>query len=352
MPNDLLITQSFVVSEAGSYWDYRDYLLSLRSNLNTVADRIRLNLERGQEFLPEFEKVANKYNFKDFSITATIPNTWADYMLEQINEAKTYWTMPWPGDHIYINPNPDLFGKTLAMGKKLGADAVAYGHTQDWEYFLDWNRIKVLYNDADYVMIYWGHKYKYCRNPRLGKAAKKTITASLLMTPVPGFITYTSSFFKKILEALPAGTKRWQDMEFSPANEAWKYKLLIPKQYLYRHVHGYWFEGFMKYYNKSKMPAEVDKEIKSWYIPTNYDSKIDSPNPKEYLDICLQRHPYIKRYFIGERVRDAEGMFGRSPFDSDWKAIDGLFFSISNIVMSLLYDWPRRLASNFLKSNK
>lgn len=348
----LLISQSFVVSEPGSYWDYRDYIFCLCSNPSTKNQAVRLNIERGQQWLPEFKAAAEKNQFSNFEITGILPPSWAYFMLEQINKNPSTWTMPWPSDHIYINPDNEAFNNALLMGEKLGADAVAYSHAQDFEYFLDWSRVKVLYNDPNYVMIEWGEKYRYYQNPRLKKAVKKVMPQSFLMTPVPGFAVYKSTFFKEILEALPPKTTRWQDMEYSPAKSARAYKLLLPKKCLYRHVHGYWLEGFFKYQSKPPFPTEVKKEIESWYIRPNYDWQKNSPTPAEYKQMCLKEHPYFERYFSQRLEKNFPNEFGASPFDANWQQPEGISIGVSNFVKGKLAEPVKRLAGRLRKKLK
>ena len=97
----ILIAQSFVVDGPGSYWDYRDYLFCLCSNLCVKNQTFRLNIERGSEWINEFRGAAEKHRFSKFTITATVPVDWRAFMLEQVEEVPSTWVMPWPGDHIY-----------------------------------------------------------------------------------------------------------------------------------------------------------------------------------------------------------------------------------------------------------
>jgi len=191
-------------------------------------------------------------------------------------------------------------------------------------------------------MIEWGHRYRYCQNPRLRKAAVKVVPHPIIMTPVPGFVVYKSSFLQAILEALPSGTTRWQDMEHSPAKSAECYKLLIPKKCLYRHVHGYWVEGFFKYASAGGFPAEVKKEIESWYIKADYDWRENSPTAAEYRQRCLSAWPYFIRYFSSRSEADFSNAYGASPFDSDWEKTTNVAVVVVNSVKTYLVDRLRR----------
>lgn len=317
-PN-LLVTQSFVVSGPGTYWDYRDYIFCMCSNSAIRNSTFRLNIERGQEFVGEFREAANAHGFSDTRVTTEIPESWAGYMLKQIDSNPTYWVMPWPGDHIYINPDDLAFTKALQKGEELNADAVLYGHMQDFEYFLDWDRINVLYNDANYVMIEWGWRHRYRQNKKLRTQTKKLMQRDFYMIPVPAFVVYKRQIFKEILKALPKNTKRWQDMESSPAKSTWSFKLLIPKQCLYRHVHGYWLEGFFKHQSSGVFPQDAKAELESWYVRTNYDWKSNSPSRLEYKDACLKEWPYFIKYLKQRTLTDGANEFGSTPFDPAWQ---------------------------------
>ena len=343
-PN-ILIAQSFVISPAEEYWDYRDYIFCMVSNLAIKDCPFRLNIERGTEFGEEMRAAARGAIFTDTVITEQMPISWSEYMLSQMRENPSTWVMPWPGDHIYIHQDQDAFVKSLQKAETLGADAVAYGHVQDFEYFLDWDRVKVLYNDPEYVMIEWGNDYRYYRNPRLKKAAKKIVRQELIMVPVPGFVTYRSELMGQILEALPAGNKRWQDMEYSTAPAAAKFKLLIPKQCLYRHVHGYWFEGFLKYSTGGVFPMDVKAEINTWYIRPQYDWKTNSPTRDAYRENCLKQHPYFVRYLCERKAGDFPNSFGGSPFDAGWKPANAITSGLYRSWKYAAHDLPRQLAA-------
>lgn len=242
-------------------------------------------------------------------------------MLEQMENSSLPWTMPWPGDHIYIHADPQAFIRALDMGEQLGADAVSYSHVQDWEYLIDWDRVEILYDNRDYIMIYWGTRYKYCQNPRLKRLTKKKLPISLVITPVPGFAVYRSFLLKEILKALPKQNSRWHEMEYSKASSAHQYKMLIPKQCLYRHVHGYWLEGFFDHIEKGSIGMNFQAEMQSWYIPSQYDWERDIPSCQDYAVRCLQRHPYFRRYMLIDRkLEEFINPFGPSPFDIDWKS--------------------------------
>ncbi len=334
----LLITQSFIVGAAGSYWDYRDYIFCLCSHLAVKNFPVRLNLEKGTEFAPELLAAAEHAGFTDCEITTQTPPAWSTYMLAQVRKNPTTWVMPWPGDHIYIHPQDSAFMDALRVGEQLGADAVAYSHVQDFEYFLDWSRINILHNDPEYVLIEWGHRHKYRRNASLNRAALKAIGRPLLMTPVPGFVVYRASLFEEILEALPKITKRWQDMEFSQARSAASYKLLVPKKCLYRHVHGYWLEGFFKYQHATKFPSDTRAEIESWYIRPEYDWRREIPSRQAYRQMCLDQHPYFQRYIDERRPGAFPNEFATTPFDPNWNPTRTFGVQVKNFFKNAFSD--------------
>ena len=317
----LLITQSFIVSSPGSYWDYRDYIFCLASNLSIKNLPFRLNIEQGVEWVREFERAAEKFGFSDFEITCrNQTSSWSDFMVQQIDLNDAEWAMPWPGDHIYVHPDDGAFVGALEKAEQLDADAVVYSHMQDFEYFLDWNKVKVLYVDSDYIMMEWGKKHHYFeQNPRLRKETQQVLRKEIRMPPVPGFAIYRSPLLREIVQALPPTNHRWQAMEYSHAPAAWAFRLLIPKQCLYRHVHGYWLEGFFKYRTEGCFPTDVGSEIRSWYIPTEYDFDSDYPTRHDYRNSLLEAHPYYERYFKRKAIGEFKNPFGASPFDADWE---------------------------------
>jgi len=334
--NELLVTQSFIVNDEDSYWDYRDYIFSLCSNLSIKDAIFRLNIERGGKWIDEFKAATKFYKFSDIEITNYNPQSWSNYMLENILCNQTLWTMPFPGDHIYINPDNNAYLDSLKKGEEINADAVAYSHIQDFEYLIDWDRIKILYNDNNYVMIKWGYKYKYYRNEQLIHEVKKRFNLFLIVTPLPAFLTYRSDFFKEILKAMPANSKRWQDMEYSPAKRAWGYKLLIPKKCLYRHVHGYWLECYFEYRdNKIMLKKDNRLEIKSSYIKSKYDWRKNFPNTAEYREICFKKHPYFKKYFENKEKTVFVNKFFQNPFDFNYKRKRSFMILINNLYKNI-----------------
>lgn len=314
----LLVTQSFIVDNPGSYWDYRDYIFSFCSNLSIKDCIFRLNIERGGGWLEEFTQAASHNNFSDFIISNVVPDSWAAYMINEIEANQTVWTMPFPGDHIYINDDQDLFTRLLDKAEALGADAVAYSHIQDWDYLLDWGVIEKLYEDDSCVMINWGHKYKFYRNHKLIKDAINKIGQFIMIPPVPGYLVYKSDFFKSILKAIPFKTKRWQDMEYSPAKEAYKFKVLIPKQCLYRHVHGYWLEVYLRNIVNGLEAKNLDGALKSIYLRSNYDWRTNKPSIADYKKMTIAENAYFRKYFSSGTVNSdsvkSESLFctGRS----------------------------------------
>jgi len=294
----LLVTQSFIADGPKTYWDYRDYIFSFCSNLSIKDQVFRLNLERDTKWLPEFRSAARYNNFSNFLITSVQPDSWASYMIQQIEENKTIWTMPFPGDHIYINDDQKLLVNLLDKAEKIGVDAVAYSHIHDWDYLLDWKMIKKVYEDKECIVINWGHKYKFYRNRLLVRMALRKVHQFIIIPPVPGYLIYKSNFLLKILNAIPYKTRRWQDMEYSPAKEASKFTVLIPKKCLYRHVHGYWIELFLKNKDKGLSVDILDENVKSMYIRSNYNWKENKPSIDEYRQMVLDKNNYFKKYFL------------------------------------------------------
>lgn len=287
------------MDKAGSYWDYRDYIFSLVSN-NAFRDKpIRLNVERGTEWVNEMKSAAIKYSFANCTITTQKPSSWASFMFKQITENPTTWTMPFPGDHIYIEDSADTFEKYLKIGTEKKVAAISFGHIQDWDFLLNWSRIEVVENTTEYVIIKWGHKFKYCKNYSLAKRIQKLIDIFLMMPPVPGFMIFKSEFLTKILAAVP-DSKRWQDMEYADIPETWSYKVLIPKKYLYRHVHGYWLEHALEVINGKKHLGNKNA-LDSMYVRTNYDYKANNPTNAAYRDECFQRSKTMLAYWSQDR---------------------------------------------------
>ena len=313
----LLVTNSFIVGDEGTYWDYRDYLFCLASNPSISNFPIRLNIERGIEKADEFVLTAREHSFTNFKIGTETPVSWASFMQEQVENNPTDWIMPWPGDHIYISEDKNALLSALEMGEKLNADAIAYSHVQDFEYLVDWDLIPILYNDDNYVMIEWGRKYQILHDWKFQKEIKRVINQELILPPAPGFLIYKTNIFSRILNALPENTTRWQHMEHSPAKEIWSYKVLIPKKCLYRHVHGYWLECFFKYRGTGGFPADIKSEVESWYIRSNYSRENQTPSTKEYRDICIKMHPYFSRYFNNIETLENNSI-NTTPFDRGW----------------------------------
>ncbi len=335
----VLVTQSFIVGKENTYHDYRDYIFAILSNPDLKNEPIRLNIENGEEYVTEFNDALRNADFKDYKVTAIKPSSWKDFMMTHLMETDAEWTMPFPGDHIYINPKPHAFSNALKKAGALNADAIAYGHVQDFDYYTDWDRAKVLYNDSEYVMIEWGDKYRFYQNPLLAKKTLETIHKKLVNPPIMGFLMYRKNFFKRILDAMPSGTKRWHDMEKSPV-KAWTYKLLIPKAFLYRHVHGYWIEAHFKY-EDSKIPFVNSKEeIESWYVPPRYDWKSNTPTPLEYMNMTLEAHPYYRRYHP-DTLASVPNKYYKTPFDKDWKKPEGFSIALENFYKDFILDTLR-----------
>ncbi|HPY08858.1 MAG TPA: hypothetical protein PK469_02990 [bacterium] len=353
--NKLLITQSFIVDSPGSYWDYRDYIFSFCSNLCIKDQIFRLNIERDGKWLPEFSKAAEHNNFKNFAITNFIPESWADYMIREIEKNKTDWVMPFPGDHIYINEDYNLLAKLIEKAEFTGADALSYGHIQDWDYLLDWSLIKKIYEDDDCVVIHWGHKYKFCRNRKLVKDALKKINKFIVITPVPGYLIYRSDFLIKILKAIPFKTKRWQDMEYSPAKEAYDFKILLPKKCLYRHVHGYWLEIYLKNKKDGLKENQLDNALKSIYIPTNYDWQQNSAQQIiNYKEKTLFDNPYFNKYFVDSNKKDSN-LFSVKNRNNRYKLVIKLEKIFRSFIFIYFFNWLLKIKkslNNIIKFKK
>lgn len=296
--DSVLLTQSFIMAEAGSYWDYRDYIFSLCSNPVFKNTPVRLNVERGHEFVEELVTAAVSKGFTDCIVTKEAPASWSAYMLEQINNNTTTWTMPFPGDHIYIEDDDgSSFSDYLTRGAEMNVDAISFGHIQDWDYLLDWNRVHIVSDTPDYVIIDWGHKYRYCRNYQLSNKIQQAIGRFLMVPPVPGFMIFKSDFLCKILGALSHAT-RWQDMEYVEIDDTWSYRVLIPKKYLYRHVHGYWLEyAFEVLSGRQTVHRDPKDALDGMYIRTQHDWRQNMPTITEYRLMCLERSPLMRKYY-------------------------------------------------------
>lgn len=337
--NKILLAQSFVMDKPGSYWDYRDYIFSLCSNPALKNQPVRLNVERGTEWVNEMIEAAAAHAFTNCRITKEKPRSWSSFMIEQINTNPTTWTMPFPGDHIYIEDESSVFEDYLKIGEEKNVDAISFGHIQDWDYLLDWRRIEVLENTDNYVIIKWGHKYRYCKNFAFSKKAQTKIKLFLMMTPVPGFMIFKSPFLKKILEAVSTAN-RWQDMEYSNAPAASSYTVLIPKKYLYRHVHGYWAEQAFEILAGRALPVEDTKStLDTMYIRTEYDWKLNVPNRVTYRTMCVARTNTMRKYL--ERKPEYLPEVYSPFFNENFSSRKTLFRIVLNFLLLRCIDNPK-----------
>jgi len=344
--SQILLSQSFVMDKAGSYWDYRDYIFSLCSNPTFKNQPIRLNVERGVEWADEMSKAAAYNGFTDFNITQLKPESWSSFVINQIDSNPTIWTMPFPGDHIYIEEEDTTFKEFLKIGEDKNVDAISFGHIQDWDYLLDWKRIEIIENSSDYIIIKWGHKFRYCRNYTFSKMAQGGIKLFLMMPPVPGFMIFKSGFLRKILEGVP-NAHRWQDMEYSNTPVTWSYKVLIPKKYLYRHVHGYWIEQAFEILSGRALPVQNTKEtLDKMYIRTKYNWETNTPNRVTYRGICIQRANTMNKY-IKKNIKylpEVYSPFFNNAFSSDKTSPR----KIQNFLLLNFIDYPKNIVRNVL----
>lgn len=327
------------MDKPGSYWDYRDYIFSLCSSSGFRNQPIRLNIERESEWIDELKKAVKHYNFTDCVITQSIPKSWADYMLNQILANNTKWVMPFPGDHIYVNKDDNALIKYLDIAEKLNVDAVSYGHIQDWDYFIDWNKVIIEENNEDYIIIRWGFKYKYCRYKEIVKLGLKLFNHFLAMPPVPGFMIYRRDIMLDILNHLPKSS-RWQDMEEVFCSTTYSYKVLIPKKYLYRHVHGYWLEHLFNLLSNYDYYSRLSREsiLNYLYVRTNFDWKNNYPNKNDYFEKCLNKFDYLNKY-TNSSNRINNYLENYSPFTvKKFNVTRGLFRNIYNwLVVNIYY---------------
>lgn len=299
MHKRILATQTCIVGDADTYHDYRDYIFSLLSSEFLKDEVVRINIERGQEYAKEWRTATLNAGFTNADITTRQPESWAKYIQSQIDEFNTPWTMLFPGDHIYTNPDRDYMHRMLDSADKVGADAVSYGHIQDWDYLLDWGRIKVVEDTSEYVVIEWGWKWNRCRNNKLIADAVQEIGTQIVINPVPGYMLFRSDFLNKILSVIPNSIK-WHDVEHINHPLTQSFKVLIPKQYMYRHVHGYWLEHYFEVLLKKKAHKENSKEVlEDMYLAPKYNWKNDTPNRGDYFKRCLSRYSYMSRYIGG-----------------------------------------------------
>lgn len=296
MNKRILAAQTCIVGDSGAYHDYRDYIFSLLSSEFLQNEVVRINIEKGQEYAKELQDAATQSGFVNTQITAYQPNGWATYIQSQIKEFKTPWTMLFPGDHIYTHADRDYLHRMLDAADKVGAEAVSYGHIQDWDYLLDWGRIKVVEDTPEYVVIKWGWKWIYCRNKKLTADALQKIGIQIVINPVPGYMLFRSEFLNQILSAIPESVK-WHDVEHINHPLTQSFKILIPKQYIYRHVHGYWLEHYFEALLGQQLNTKDTKKIlENMYIRPQYNWRTNQPSALSYLHVCEERYPYLRQY--------------------------------------------------------
>lgn len=299
----LLAVQSVIVGEFGTYMDYRDYILSIVSNPGLLNCPIRLNIENNKEVIAEFEGALSKNGFRNFVVTGGKPSSWSEWMISQIEATQSDWIMPFPGDHIYLHSSSDEFISAVRMGEKLSADAIAYGHVNDFEYFLDWRRLKVLYKDNDYILFSWGGMWKKFHNRIFQVNTQRTLSKCLAMPEVIGFCIYTRKLINKILRSMPKNNIRWHEMERVHIPDSENYKVLVPRKLLYYHVHSYWI-GVFRWCEENAIKLnhkENLKKLESLYLPTGFNWKTTSGElgVKNYRQKVISNFPDINNSLQG-----------------------------------------------------
>lgn len=316
MSKRILATQTCIVGDADTYHDYRDYIFSLLSSEFLKGEVVRINIERGQNHAEEWQTATSNAGFTNADITTYQPESWAKYIQSQINEFKTPWTMLFPGDHIYTNPNRDYIHRMLDVADRISADAVSYGHIQDWDYLLDWGRIKIVEDTKEYVVIEWGWKWRRCRNKKIIADALQKIGIQIVINPVPGYMLFRSDFLNQILSAIPNSIK-WHDVERINHPLTQSFKILIPKQYTYRHVHGYWLEHYFEVlFDKKEHQKNVKENLEDMYIAPRYKWETNTPSRIDYFERCFSRYSYMSKYTDEKE----NGLLPkcRSPFSKDY----------------------------------
>lgn len=343
IPPSVLVAQSLIVGDAGTYTDYRDYILALVSNPALLGCPIRINIENKDEVLAEFSAALQKNGFSDFSITGVNPSAWSKWMIEQLETTDTQWVMPFPGDHVYLHLDPDDFVSAIRKGEELSADAIAYGHVDDFEKFLDWRRLRVLYTDDQYVLFNWGRRWKKYHNRLLQVDAQRTIAKFLSNPAILGYCIYSKELMLKILKGMPTKNIRWHDMERIDIPETEEYKILIPRKLLYYHVHNYWLGLYYRCKARGIKVSNVENvaKLKSLYIPTEYDWRKTTPKEgvETYRLKVTTMFPEVKNYLLGNTLALVSKSTG-FPF---WKRITISLQIFSAKVVYKVYFFPLRL---------
>lgn len=292
----LLAAQTLIVGERDSYHDYRDYIFSLTSSSFLKHSVVRINLERGVEYIDEIRRAVTTKGFKDAEITSGTPKSWSQYFIDYIDEIDPVWTMLFPGDHIFISDDQDKLLWYLKEADRYNAVAVSYGHVQDWDFLIDWQRVKIIEDNQEYIVIEWGWRRFYSRNQVVVDDILHKLDRHVVINPVPGYMVFRSEWLKNVLSAIPKAT-RWHDIEHAFHPKTLSYRVLIPKTHLYRHVHGYWIEHYFEIIqNKITRKLSTELALENMYIRPNYDWHTHKPSPDDYLNRCEQRYPYLRRY--------------------------------------------------------
>lgn len=339
----VLAAQSLIVDDFGTYTDYRDYILALVSNPALRDSPIRINIENKKEVLTEFSAALEKNGFADFSITGVKPLSWSKWMTEQLETTNTNWVMPFPGDHVYLHQEADDFTSAVQMAEKLSADAIAYGHVDDFEKILDWGNLNILYADDQYVLFNWGGEWKRYQNRLLQMRVQHTISKSISLPAILGFCIYSKELMSKILKGMPEKNIRWHDMERINIPETENYKILIPRKLLYYHVHNYWLGLYYRCKANGTKLNDVENlaQLRSLYIPTEYDWRCTTPKEgvEEYRQKVVNFFPEVKNYLLGDTFES----INKSASSSSWKGIIVFLRTFCVEVVYRIYLFPLRI---------
>lgn len=346
----ILAAQSLIVGDSGSYTDYRDYILALVSNPALLDSPIRINIENKNEVLEEFSAALKNNGFTDFLITGVKPSSWSKWMIEQLETTNTNWVMPFPGDHVYLHTEADDFTSAIQMAEKLSADAIAYGHVDDFEKFLDWRKLEILYADNQYVLFSWGSKWVGSHNRLLQVQAQQTISKLLSMPGILGYCIYSKGLMSKILKGMPEKNIRWHDMERINIPETENYKILIPRKLLYYHVHNYWLGLYYQCKAKGIKINNLENfaELQSLYIPTEYDWNSTTPKKgvETYRQKVVSAFPEVGEYLLGNTFRSIS-QFKEHAF---WKKATWFFQILGAEIVYITYFFPIRLRGWFKRN--
>ena len=136
-------------------------------------------------------------------------------------------------------------------------------------------------------------------------------------------------------------------MEYSNASAAWSYSVLIPKKYLYRHVHGYWAEQAFEILAGRALPVEDAKAtLDTMYIRTEYDWRLNTPDRITYRNECLARTKTMRKYFEKNASYLPEVY---SPFFNETFSTHGtLLQKVKNFLLLNFVDLPKNIARTVL----